>query len=345
MKYGFHRNEVQARIDREAAEWLVKRERGLTAPEQDAYFQWLAAAPQHGEALAQHQQTWIEFNLLAQWKPEHSAEPNPDLLARHRHQVIRPIWQVILAAAASVAVALWAPWRQPHLAPTPARAQTVATAYERRVLEDGSVIELNAGTRLSVEFTRGERRVHLVQGEATFSVAKNPARPFIVNAQGINVRAVGTAFNVRLGQKHVEVLVTEGKVSVDDAVKGISLLPATANGQPPVLEAGRKVLVETQPAHFVASAPVAVSSSEITRLLAWQPELLDFNLTPLSEVVAAFNRRNTVQIELADREFASMPIVASFRSDNVDSFVRLLEVTAGVKAQRVGDRIILRKNP
>lgn len=71
-------------IDHAAADWLVRRDRGLTPAEQDEFFQWLAADPRHGERFAQHQRTWKEFNLLAQWRPEHSAEPNPDLLAKPR---------------------------------------------------------------------------------------------------------------------------------------------------------------------------------------------------------------------------------------------------------------------
>jgi transmembrane sensor len=55
-------------------------------------------------------------------------------------------------------------------------------------------------------------------GEAHFFVEKDPQRPFVVNAAGIDVRAVGTAFNVRIDPAAVEVLVTEGRVRVDPAV-------------------------------------------------------------------------------------------------------------------------------
>ena len=93
------------RLDREAAAWLVKKDHGFTAAEQDAFFQWLAADPRHGEWFARHRQTWKEFNLLAEWKPEHSTEPNADLLAksvRARAPVIRWAWFGGLAAAAAL---------------------------------------------------------------------------------------------------------------------------------------------------------------------------------------------------------------------------------------------------
>jgi transmembrane sensor len=332
------------RLDREAAAWLVKQDHGFTAAEQDAFFQWLAADPRHGEWFARHRQTWQEFNLLAEWKPEHSTEPNADLLAksvRPRAPVIRWAWFGGLAAAAALTLAfLWErPWSR-QAAPA-APINVVAQAYERRVLDDGSVVELNRGTKLEISYTAGERRVRLDQGEANFTVAKNKNRPFIVRAGGVDVRAVGTAFNVRLDERQVHVLVTEGKVRVDDAVKGATLLAPTATGEPPVLAANQAVTIDVIPA---AIAPVSVvTSEEINRRLAWRPELFDFDSTPLDQVVAAFNHRNAVQIEIADAELRDVPIVASFRSDNVDGFVRLLETTADVRVERGGNTIRLHK--
>ncbi len=328
--------------DRAAAEWVIRRDAGLSAAEQDEYFQWLAADPRHGEAMARQQQTWQEFSLLAQWKPEHSAEPNPDLLARHRSRLVRPVWWMALAAAAGLAVglALWTPERAAAPSSEPvAAAPANPDGYQRRVLSDGSIVELNRGARVEVAFTATERRVRLIQGEASFTVAKDPARPFFVRAAGVDVRAVGTVFNVRLGEKQVEVLVTEGKVQVSDAARGVSLLAHDASGAVPVLAAGQKVVVAATPVTTVT--PVAVSPDETARLLEWQPQMLDFNSTTLSEVIRAFNRHNSVQLVLADPELGSQPIVASFRSDNVEGFVRLLELNGGVRAERSGDTITL----
>ncbi|MBA3848504.1 MAG: hypothetical protein C0502_00730 [Opitutus sp.] len=322
------------RIDRAAAAWVVRRDRGLTAAEQDEFFHWLAADPRHGERLAQHQRTWKEFNLLAQWRPEHSAEPNPDLLAKPRPR--RPWrvalgWGVPLAAAAAFAVAVF--WEKP--APAPAALAT-APRYSQRVLEDGSTVELRGGSEVEVHYTAGERRVVLRHGEAFFTVAKNPARPFIVSAEGVAVRAVGTAFNVRLAAGAVEVLVTEGKVHVAPPPVAGVLAPEL-----PLLEAGRRALVPLADAAAAPPSVATVSAAEIARALAWQPRLLDFNSTPLSEVVAEFNLRNTTQLVLAPDAPASLPIMLTFRSDNVEGFVRLLEANGAIRAERAGDRIAL----
>ncbi len=324
----------------QAAEWLIKRDRGLTGAEQDEFFQWLGADPRHGEWFARQQRTWKIFNQLAQWRPEHAAEPNPDLLAKRSPHVRRwLVWAAPLAAAAGLALAFL--WMRPPPATVPvALAERVASGYERRVLDDGSVVELNRGTRIEVDYLPTERRVHLVQGEASFTVAKNHDRPFIVRAGGVDVRAVGTAFNVRLDTRSVEVLVTEGKVRVDDAVRGGSLLVAAVPDEAPLLVAGQKVVLLVTPIAPVAAA--SVSDGEVEQMLAWKPVLLDFNAQPLGEVIAQFNRRNHVQLVLDDPALADLPIVASFRSDNVDGFVRLLEMTSGVHAERTGKAITLR---
>jgi transmembrane sensor len=90
-------------------------------------------------------------------------------------------------------------------------------------------------------------------------------------------------------------------------------------------------------------APIAVTAAEIARTLAWQPRLLEFSSAPLAQVVAEFNRHNTLQLSLADPDLASLPVTASFRSDNAEGFVRLLEATAGVRAERRRDTILLRR--
>lgn len=337
------------RIDLEAAEWLVKRDRGFTPAEQDAYFQWLAADPRHGEWLARHRGTWADLDALAQWRPEHSQEPNPDLLApaRPRRWRARVVWfwsGALAAAAAGVALTLLLePQPQTRIAAPPAApVEVAARTYERRVLADGSVIELNRGALIAIDYTANQRRVRLLQGEALFTVEKDPRRPFIVHAAGVDVRAVGTAFNVRLDADNVEVLVTRGRVQVETAA--IAEVPAGQRAPVPipVLEAGDAVTVSRSLA-TVAPQVARVSEDEMNRRLGWQPRMLDFRSTPLAEVVAEFGRHGGPRIVIADPELESLPIVMSFRSDNAEAFVRLLELTAGVNAEREGDAIVLRR--
>ncbi|MBI5769352.1 MAG: FecR domain-containing protein [Verrucomicrobia bacterium] len=328
-----------------AAEWLVRRDRGLTPAEQDAFLDWLAADPRHGEWLALHRGTVADFTALATWRPEHSAEPNPDLLARPPARSAPPPrkihWLVpttLAAAAAITLAAVW--WRATPAAPTP--APVAGVDLKRRILEDGSSVELNHGAAVTTAFTATERRAILVSGEAYFTVAKNPSRPFIVNARGVDVRAVGTAFSVRLDAAAVEVLVTEGRVAVSEVerVAPNALAPDTEpkparwgqRAPPSEVAAGHRATVS-----LTTTAPpqiVPVSPQAIAQQLSWQPQLLDFSSAPLSAAVAEFNRRNRVQFLLADESLAALPIIASIRSDNIEGFANFLSAAPGIEIER-----------
>lgn len=335
-----------------AAEWLVKHDRGFTAAEQDEFLQWLSADARHGEWFALHRRTVGDFNCLAQWRPEHSEEPNPDLLAPPR-SAWRRAAPLALAAGLAVTFVWW--WSG---STEPDAGAAFAGAYERRILEDGSAVELNRGAVVNVTFSATERRVVLERGEALFSVMTQPGRPFIVRAAGIDVRAIGTVFNVRLDPTTVEVLVTEGRVRLAQIAapvigppshgaqnSRVDLPTPTGNHLAPELPeiaAGHRATVSLDRAAPPRIVPV--SAEESTRLLAWQPRLLDFSSAPLSRAVEEFNRRNRVQFILADSELGAMPVVASVRSDNVAGFARILAATPGLEIEHRGEnQIIVRR--
>jgi transmembrane sensor len=340
-------------IEPAAAEWLVRHDRGLTPAQQDEFLSWLTVSAAHRESFERHRTMWGDFNALKQWRPEHGTTPNPDLLARHRRPAPwrRPL-PLLLATAAAIALTFWL---VPAAGPRADASLTFETAtYRQEKLPDGSVLDLNRGAHVVVQFSATERRVLLVQGEAQFAVAKNPARPFVVRAGGVDVRAVGTAFNVKLIGPNLEVLVTEGTVHVSQqtaVVPPTSTATGASAGAAPTaapvvlaaLTAGQRTVI---PVATVIAPPVVVPASvpEIARLLDWQPRLLDFDSTPLAEVVETFNRRNPQRLVIGDEELRALTIVASIRSDNVESFVRLLEGTMGVKADRTqAGEIVLRR--
>lgn len=326
-----------------AAAWLARRDRGLTPAEQDAYLQWLGENPIHGRAIAQLQRAWDFMDRLEQWRPAHSAQPNPDLLAK-RHS--RRMWFLsgALAAAAAITLAwVWQPFGQAVPGVPAAPTAKLVRNSELRKLADGSTVELHKGSDIAVDFTGTERRVRLLGGEAHFTAAKNKERPFIVEAGGVAVRALGTSFNVKLQPESVEVLVTEGTVRVDRP-------DVSADPVVPALTVGERTSVSLVPAAApVAPEVIRVDEVEMERRLAWQGLRIEFNDSPLAEAVAEFNRHSGgPRIDLAPgaAELAQMKIGGSFRADNVEAFVRLLETGFGVAAERTATgRILLRAQP
>jgi transmembrane sensor len=346
-----------ARVMRAAGAWLARRDRGLTTTEEVEFSAWLQADPVHTAAMAQLERTFEKFDRLRELAPHEAAEPDADVFARRRTRpgvrrgILRSAAVAGLAAAAALAFMFVRP--QAPTAPASWQYATAAAGYERALLIDGSTIDLNGDTAVDVEFTASERRVRLLRGEAHFQVAKNASRPFIVSAGSVAVRVVGTAFNIRLDPAAVEVLVTEGKVSVEPPApaapssRAAASPPAGASTAGPLLTAGHKLVVPT--ANAVAPSVAAVTPDEIERALAWQPKVAEFRKTPLADVISEFNRysagRQAPRLVIDDPALEALRIGGSFRADQPEAFVRLLEAGFGISAQRSGDTITLRRAP
>lgn len=195
---------AERRLD-EAGDWLVRLQSEVVS-EADAlaFDAWLSASPDNAQAYdtvlkLSHE---VEANRLAL----KIALPRPEA-ARSRRWVL---WGGGLAAGAITASAA-------TMMLLPAAAQSYATGQgERRkvTLADGSILEMNGATRLEVRFAGRERRVELASGEASFDVAHDARRPFVVAVGDRTVRVLGTRFNVRRRSGRLSVAVARGLVEV-----------------------------------------------------------------------------------------------------------------------------------
>ena len=330
-------------IAQSAAEWVARRDRGLSPQEQRAFAAWRRADPRHEAEIARQARTWSDLDTL-QGVPELEAMADAYLNRARGGRFQRHRWRkftATLSAAAAVAVGLlawnrYAPTNSSALSQPTENYRVIASTMERSVLPDGSVAELNGTSRIELDFSETERRVRLVEGEAHFVVTPNPNRPFIVSAGPVTVRAVGTAFNVRLQNASVEVLVTEGKVKLQSAEPDAApQVHATLSEEAPALVQGQRAVIGLSAAATPATVAIAeVNSGEINDTLGWQSTRLVFSNTPLDEVVAGFNQYNTDQLRLGDSRLRSRTLTGVFRADNLEGFVRLLHVSVDVRAER-----------
>ncbi len=333
-------------IERIASQWLVERVEGLSKERAHAFEQWKLADPRHAEAYNRMEQTEA---LLARL-PFAAVSLNgvsraANAVTKSARPCLSMTWRVLGGLAAIFAVVAFAWWQWPSQTPAledPAVCYVTKNGgYQRVVLEDGSTLELNAETEVRVKFTAAERRVTLLAGEAHFRVARDPERPFVVTAGGYSVRAVGTAFNVRFAPVEVEVTVTEGKVLVSPKESPPSSFEATE--QEPLVVAGQRVVIAA------GSLPSAqkvetVTPAALRAALAWQDRRLVFADTPLREVVRQFNQRNRTQLVLGDSTLGDKLVGGTFASDNVDTFVRLLENSGDIVSEhRAEHEIVLHR--
>ena len=353
------RDDDSARIEQAAAEWLARRDAGAWSAKDAAALQaWLDASVRQRVAFLRLESAWREAGRLqalaagrptdalpprGQWGLHASAPPRggeaplapPDLRGLSfapRSQVQPRRWGRGAAAAVAVvgaAALAWGGWQASgqHAASYASQVGQVM----RVALEDGSRVVLSSDSQLDVRMSRGERDVALVRGEAIFEVAHDTRRPFVVEAEGRRVRAVGTRFSVRRDADALRVVVTEGKVRLDgvQAADGrqspAALLPAGS-----VATAGRGGVL-------VRSLPLA----EAERYLEWRDGFLAFDDVPLADAAAEFNRYNARKLELGDAAVGQLRVGGNFRWSNTDAFVGLLELGFPVRAERRADRIVL----
>lgn len=338
-----------------AAEWRTRHDAGLAPGEEAVFVRWLEADERHAQLFTQMDATWEILDRASELAPEKLEVPHPRTSAtagsrRSRSRLSPNVFTAVLAIAAAITIMGAVSWWQMEKTLSYAFADTVSVGpdvVQRLNLPDGSIVRLNSASKLKVQFSANERRVLLEQGEASFTVAKDVQRPFIVTTAGVDVRAVGTIFNVVRRSESVEVLVTEGKVRVDDSVRGGSLLTTalapSATDPKPGLIAGEKVVISVRAdAPAMAVSPVVVPVEEIARVLAWQDRRLEFDSAPLNEIAAEFNRYNQHKLLIADPALGLQRFGGSFRADDPDTFVHLIETRSGVVVEQRSNETILR---
>lgn len=207
--------------------------------------------------------------------------------------------------------------------------------FQRIVLNEQSAIELNTDSEVRVALTAQRRKIELVRGEASFEVAHDVSRPFIVSAGNTAVRAVGTKFDVHRLDDSVEITVDEGRV----AIGAPALLEMTVEAFPvnlPQLSAG-----QTATANGSGVSLKSLPKNDLARKLAWQNQMLVFDGDSLADVVSQFNRYNQRQLVILDPKLAALHIGGYFRPTNLDAFISVLQSDFGIRVHSDGNRLEL----
>jgi transmembrane sensor len=318
--------DIEAAID-----WLVRLQ-GDAVTEDDwrAFDAWLTASPDNAEAydaaLIFDQRLDLDARLAEREAPA-GASAAPVVALRPA----RRLW-LWTAGAAIAATFVAGAVLLPASGLIGGRQTTYTTGVgERRTiaLEDGTRIELNAASRLTVRFERNARRVRLDDAQAFFDVAKDPARPFLIEAGDTQVRVVGTQFDVRHRDGKIAVAVQRGLVEV------------RAKGQdeaaPFRLKAGQGL--SHWEGHGRDARVVAVAVDEVT---GWRQGRLIYRDRPLSEITSDLNRLFPRPVKLADTRAADMRLSGVLIVDKQDAMVGRLSQLLPVRTTTTQDSIVIR---
>ncbi len=289
---------------------------------------WLAADPAHLAAYARVEALWAELGDQAPGIAPHLAPDGDqtgviDFTAR-RNRRPQPRWIApAVGVAAVLAVVVFA--GLPMYAGRTVTYQTAPGETRQIALADGTTIHMNGASKMSVKLTARQRTVRMAEGEASFEVAHNAARPFVVRVGEVRVRDIGTEFNIRRDSDSTTVSVRKGVVEVAPVAGGA---PATR------LTPGRQ-LVDPD-------GPAAADVHEIApdQPFAWQVGQLIYTGQDLSSVAEDLSRRFTTPIHV-DGAAASLPFSGVLVLDDEDSVIRRLESFLPVTDHRTTGAITL----
>ena len=338
-------------IEAQARAWVVTLDGDPARDELEAFKHWLNRSPLHREIFQQTAMTWQLMDRFAElYFQGQGLHPRAEHPARTEKTFRRFILGAALTGLLLCAVALGIWYQHPvddEVAQTTGTSTEYATAIgEIRTvnLQDGSVLQLNSNTRVTVAYTGAERRIHLDGGEAYFEVRHAADRTFLVYTEKYVIAATGTAFSVTNLDDELGVLVTEGRVEVS------ALRPSTAGaGQPepkagaattpqvPLAQGQRIILDERRD---LLESVQRVTPEIIEKNLAWRDGMLRFDNDPLDSVIAEINRYTTVRIQITDSSIRDLRFGGYFRIGDVPLILATMEENYGLKVDKINDNLV-----
>ncbi|MGB6307049.1 MAG: FecR domain-containing protein [Steroidobacteraceae bacterium] len=327
---------TRADIDEEAAAWIWRMDStAADAADRQAFEAWQRQDPRHRRAVSELSAVWGALDGLAEAKREEKIATFANTAKPPR---LRNAGWWLAAAAALAAVAVGAIWLQQG-----SELQTLSTAVGQQrsvTLADGSIVALNTNTIVETDLRRRSREIYLRKGEAHFQVAHDRARPFLVHAGDAVVRAVGTAFEVRvLSDQHVDVVVNEGRVEVQAAPlapqDSSARTPAAAAPTVRALSAGQRLSTAS-----LDYAVMPITAQQLSTELAWREGAIIFDGEPLSEAVAEIERYTDARIIVSDPAVAALRVGGRFRTGNVQEFFDALQTALPVSIRHAGAGVV-----
>src|SRR5882724_2534761 len=336
--------DIRAMIARDAADWfLVNREDTITEDARERFARWLKASPLHveeylaiaavakdlhaatsdmaldPEALSDvHEKESQNIVDLHGRVPVLSIDGSDARAARsHRRTTM---FAGLTAAMLAVVIGISAI----ALRISPATYRTAHGEQSTWPLSDGSVLQLNSDSVVTVRFSSKERLLDVVRGQAHFRVAHEPKRRFRVVSGLTEVVAVGTDFDVYRMATSTVVTVTEGRVAVFAGSAPSPTATAAIPADALRVNAGEQVRIDD------SLAPTAPSAADLRQATAWMRRQIIFDHKPLAEVADEFNRYSSATIRIDDERLRALQVSGVFDAYDTNSFAIFLQRLDGV---------------
>jgi transmembrane sensor len=316
MVSGRKREQADIALSDQAIEWLVLLHSGKASEADRADFRaWSEQSVDHALAAEEAETIWHGLGVVGN---------NARSKDRARRRVTTR--RALLGSAGLVLVGA-AAYRTGLLGPAIFADYITGTGEQRtETLPDGSTVRLNAKTALSVDFTAGKRSLVLHYGQATFTVAHDTARPFVVAAANGWTQAIGTVFDVDMRPAEIVVTVVEGTVAV------------STNDDP-----GERIMASADhQVRYVAGQIAEASTVDAASETAWRRGKLIFHGKSLGDVIAEIRRYRGGEIVILNNRLRALKVTGVFDLSDPDAILQTIEATLPVRVSYLPLVTILR---
>jgi transmembrane sensor len=271
----------------------------------------------------------IQFDTDAAWNKVKHRINNPEIKIVPFYNYKRATFNQLMRIAAGVVILIGVgyftyQWITPD---TQILAMVSDSVTVQDTLPDGSTAFLNKKSELTYKYNPREKtRKVVLKGEAYFSVKHEEEKPFVIEADEILVRDIGTEFNLKAypDKDTIEIIVTKGEVQF------YTLLDSGLN-----LQAGEKAIYSKRNKQFYRI------EKPDTNALAYKTKVFSFNNTDLLTVVNLLNDVYNSKIKLANEKLFACRLTANFKEDNASIIAEVIAETMGLTLTRKDDEIVL----
>ena len=230
------------------------------------------------------------------------------------------------------------------------------------VLPDGSQVLLNAGSKIKYYSDFNIKNRHLLlEGEAYFKVAKNKRIPLIVSVSNINIRAVGTEFNVKayLNEGTIETTLIKGLVEIskngskENQVEKISLTP---NQKALYVKEDDKLAIykadikekekheaKIAPKEFYIK-PIISDNIDIAPIISWTQDQLMFRSETLENICIKLNRKYDVTFKFENEEVKNLRFTGTLEDETIEQVLNVIKSISPIDYTINKKAIVIREN-
>ncbi|MEC7931788.1 MAG: FecR domain-containing protein [Pseudomonadota bacterium] len=301
-------------IEAEAARLLARLENNPSPQDEADICAWIEADPRHAVAFARAEAAWDASERLKSAAADITLPPLQSTLSEEDQR--RLSRNIMVAAGVAILLFIVAAIVTVRTYSGIEHFETGVGQMRDIALEDGSTLHLNSDSEVEARFTSNGRKVRVLKGEASFEISHDPDRPFDVEARAAVIRAVGTAFNVRLRPSLVELTVTHGTVTVHS---GDSPQQQVVAGSGAVIQPRSIALTRLGP-------------RLIEQRTAWREQMVELDGETVEQAAGEFNRYRKTPILIGDTRVSALRIGGRFRTTDSREFLTALQTSLPVRA-------------